>query len=48
MLNQGIIEPLVGEWALPIVPILKEMDPLDYVYIIDTSTDQHLPHAKNR
>ena len=24
MLNQGIIEPLVSEWALPIVPILKK------------------------
>ena len=32
MLNQGIIEPLVSEWASSIVPILKKIDPLDYVY----------------
>ena len=32
MLNQEIIEPLVSEWASSIVPILKKIDPLDYVY----------------
>ena len=31
MLNQGIIEPSVSEWAAPIVPIVKRMGPLDYV-----------------
>ena len=29
-LNQGITEPLESEWALPIVPILKKMGPLNY------------------
>ena len=24
MLNQGIIEPSVSEWAVPIVPIVKK------------------------
>ena len=31
MLNHGIIEPSVSEWAAPIVPIVKRMGPLDYV-----------------
>ena len=31
ILNQGIIEPLVSEWAAPIVPKSKRMGPLDYL-----------------